>query len=43
MGSMLFVCCFQYVKDNRLKANHNKTVGGKVTKEVVFSMSKIID
>ena len=35
--------CFQYVKDNRLKANHNNPAVLLLLRIVVFSMSKIID
>jgi hypothetical protein len=35
--------CFQYVKDNRLKANHNMKTSDIYKLSVVFSMSKIID
>ena len=35
--------CFQYVKDNRLKANHNEKFVLAFLFPVVFSMSKIID
>ena len=40
---VMIICCFQYVKDNRLKANHNPADLVLWNTQVVFSMSKIID
>ena len=41
-GAYLRICCFQYDKDSKMKANHNVSVGLTHEREVVSSTTKIV-
>ena len=39
---MIIICCFQWFKDTKMKANHNNTLSVKLGNSVVSSGSKIL-